>query len=147
MSRPQHVTLVEVGPRDGLQNIDTALDVDLKVRFVEALADAGLPVVEAGAFVSPRAVPQMADTAQVYARLRRRAGVRYPALVPNARGLEAALAAGVEEIAVFTAASETFNRRNIQASIAESLQRFVPVVRRARDAGLGVRGYVSTCFG
>ena len=147
MSGPQRVTLVEVGPRDGLQNIDAALDVDLKVRFVEALADAGLPVVESGAFVSPRAVPQMADTEQVYARLRRRAGVRYPALVPNERGLEAALASGVEEIAVFTAASESFNAKNIQASIAESLRRFQPVVRRARDAGLRVRGYISTCFG
>jgi isopropylmalate/homocitrate/citramalate synthase len=147
MNAPRRVTLVEVGPRDGLQNIDAALDVDLKVRFVEALAAAGLPVVEAGAFVSARAVPQMADTEQVYARLRRRAGVRYPALVPNERGLEAAMACGVDAIAVFTAASETFNRKNIQAGIDESLRRFAPVVRRALAAGLRVRGYVSTCFG
>jgi len=144
---PGRVTLVEVGPRDGLQNIDTALDAPFKARFVEALAAAGLTVVEAGAFVQPRAVPQMADSDEVYRQLVRRPGVRYPALVPNERGLDAALACGVEEIAVFTAASETFNRKNIQASIAESLQRFQPVVRRARDAGLRVRGYVSTCFG
>ena len=144
---PARVTLVEVGPRDGLQNIATALDVELKVRFVEALADAGFAVVEAGAFVRADAVPQMADSDQVYRRLQRRPGVRYPALVPNERGLDAALACGVDEIAVFTAASETFNQRNIHASIAESLQRFAPVVRRARDANVRVRGYVSTCFG
>jgi hydroxymethylglutaryl-CoA lyase len=144
---PARVVLYEVGPRDGLQNIDTPLDVELKVRFVEALVAAGLRAVEVGAFVSARAVPQLADTDQVYARLRRREGVRYPALVPNERGLEAALVAGVRDVAVFTAASETFNQRNINASIAESLERFRPVVRRARDAGLGVRGYVSTCFG
>ena len=144
---PERVTLVEVGPRDGLQNIDTALDAAFKARFVEALAAAGLMVVEAGAFVQPRAVPQMADSDEVYRRLVRRPGVRYPALVPNERGLDAALACGVEEIAVFTAASETFTRKNIHASIAESLQRFAPVVRRARDAELRVRGYVSTCFG
>ncbi len=147
MTLPPRVTLVEVGPRDGLQNIATALDVDLKVRFVEALADAGLTVVEAGAFVRADAVPQMADSDQVYRRLRRRPGVRYPALVPNERGLDAALACGVDEIAVFTAASETFNIQNVRASIAESLQRFAPVVRRARDANVRVRGYVSTCFG
>jgi len=147
MSLPARVTVYEVGPRDGLQNIDAALPVDLKVRFVEALAEAGLPAVEAGAFVSPKTIPQMAASDAVYAQMRRRAGVRYPALVPNEKGLEAALAAKVDEIAVFTAASETFNQRNINASIAESLQRFAPVVRRARDAGLRVRGYVSTCFG
>jgi hydroxymethylglutaryl-CoA lyase len=144
---PARVTVYEVGPRDGLQNVDTALDVDVKVRFVEALAEAGLTAVEAGAFVSPRAVPQMAATEEVYARLRRRPGVRYPALVPNEKGLDAALAAGVDEVAVFTAASETFNRRNINATIAESLARFAPVVKRAREAGVRVRGYVSTCFG
>ena len=144
---PQRVTVYEVGPRDGLQNIDTPLDVDVKVRFVEALAAAGLPAVETGAFVSPKAVPQMAASDQVYARLKRRAGTRYPALVPNERGLETALACGVREIAVFTAASETFNHKNINASIAESLRRFEPVVQRGLDAGLRVRGYVSTCFG
>src|SRR5262245_56587161 len=146
-ARPRRVTVYEVGPRDGLQNVATALDVDVKVRFVEALAEAGLPAVEAGAFVSPKAIPQMAASDTLYARLRRRPGVRYPALVPNEKGLDAALAAGVAEIAVFTAASETFNQRNINASIAESIERFRPVVRRARDAKLRVRGYVSTCFG
>jgi isopropylmalate/homocitrate/citramalate synthase len=144
---PRHVTVYEVGPRDGLQNVATALDVDVKVRFVEALAAAGLPAVEAGAFVSAKSVPQMAASDAVYARLRRRPGVRYPALVPNEKGLDAALAAGVDEIAVFTAASETFNQRNINASIAESIARFRPVVERARAAGVRVRGYVSTCFG
>jgi hydroxymethylglutaryl-CoA lyase len=144
---PAQVTVYEVGPRDGLQNVATPLDLDAKVRFVEALAAAGLPAVEVGAFVAPHAVPQMAATEILYARLQRRAGVRYPALVPNGKGLDAALAAGVREIAVFTAASETFNQHNIKASIAESLLRFTPVVRRARDAGLAVRGYVSTCFG
>jgi hydroxymethylglutaryl-CoA lyase len=141
------VTVYEVGPRDGLQNVAQPLDLDVKLRFVEALAEAGLPAVEAGAFVSPKSVPQMAATDELYARLRRRDGVRYPALVPNEKGLDAALAANVNEIAVFTAASETFNQRNINASIAESLQRFTPVVRRARAANVRVRGYVSTCFG
>jgi hydroxymethylglutaryl-CoA lyase len=144
---PRHVTVYEVGPRDGLQNVATALDVGVKVRFIEALAAAGLPAVESGAFVSARAIPQMANSDSVYARLARRPGVRYPVLVPNEKGLDAALAAGVDEIAVFTAASETFNQRNIQASIAESIARFAPVVRRALDAGVRVRGYVSTCFG
>lgn len=144
---PARVTLYEVGPRDGLQNMDTAVEVEVKVRFVDALAAAGLQAIEVGAFVSAKAVPQMADTEAVYAQLRRREGVRYPALVPNERGLDAALAAGVREIAVFTAASETFNRKNINAGIAESIDRFRPVVRRARAAGMRVRGYVSTCFG
>jgi len=144
---PARVTVYEVGPRDGLQNIDTPLAPDVRARFVEALAAAGLPAVEAGAFVSPRAVPQMAATDRVYAHLHRRPGVRYPALVPNEQGLDAALAAGVDEIAVFTSASETFNRRNINASIAESLARFAPVLERARQANVRVRGYVSTCFG
>jgi isopropylmalate/homocitrate/citramalate synthase len=144
---PPHVTVYEVGPRDGLQNIDTTLDVDVKVRFVEALAAAGLSAVEVGAFVSAKAIPQMVASDQVYARLSRRAGVRYPALVPNEHGLDVALECDVREIAVFTAASETFNQRNINASIAESLQRFRPVVRRALESGLRVRGYVSTCFG
>ena len=143
----KRITVYEVGPRDGLQNIAQPLDLDVKLRFVEALADAGLPAVEAGAFVSPKSVPQMAATDELYARLHRRDGVRYPALVPNEKGLDAALAANVNEIAVFTAASETFNQRNINASIAESLQRFAPVVRRARAANVRVRGYVSTCFG
>lgn len=144
---PASVTVYEVGPRDGLQNVATPLAVGDKLRFIDALAAAGLPAVESGAFVSRKFVPQMASTEELYARLQRRPGVRYPALVPNEKGLDAALAAGVDEIAVFTAASETFNRRNINASIAESLERFRAVVRRAREAGVRVRGYVSTCFG
>ena len=144
---PRQVTIYEVGPRDGLQNVPQALDVEVKVRFIEALAAAGLSAIEAGAFVSAQAIPQMAASDQVYARLQRRPGVRYPALVPNEKGLDAALAAGVDEIAVFTAASETFNQRNINASIAESIARFGPVVARAHEGGVRVRGYVSTCFG
>lgn len=144
---PRQVTLVEVGPRDGLQNIDTPIEVELKVRFVEALALAGLPVVEVGSFVNPKVIPQMADTQHVYGQIEKRRGTRYPALVPNERGLDAALASGVEEIAVFTATSETFNHHNIRASIAESLRRFEPVVRRARAASMRVRGYISCCFG
>jgi len=144
---PRHVTLVEVGPRDGLQNVHTPLSVDAKVEFVDALSHTGLQVIEAGAFVSQRAVPQMADSDQVFARIQRRAGIRYPVLVPNERGLDAALAVGVQEIAVFTAASETFNQKNINASIDESFERFRPVIARALDSGLRVRGYVSTCFG
>jgi len=144
---PERVTVVEVGPRDGLQNVDRALDVEAKVRFVEALAAAGLPVVEAGAFVSRRAVPQMAESGEVFRRAARRAGTRYAALVPNLRGLEEALAVGADEVAVFTAASETFNRRNVGATIAESLARFDPVLARARAEGLRVRGYVSCAFG
>jgi len=144
---PSHVTVYEVGPRDGLQNVATPLPATLKAAFVNALAAAGLPAVEAGAFVSAKSIPQMAASDEVFAGIRALPGTRYPALVPNEKGLDAALAAGVAEIAVFTAASETFNRKNINASIAESIARFQPVVRRALDAGLRVRGYVSTCFG
>ena len=146
-SLPSHVTVYEVGPRDGLQNVATPLAVAVKVQFVDALAAAGLRAVEAGAFVSPKSIPQMAASDQVYAGIHPRPGTRYPALVPNETGLDAALAAGVAEIAVFTAASETFNQKNINASIAESIERFRPVVRRALATGLRVRGYVSTCFG
>jgi isopropylmalate/homocitrate/citramalate synthase len=147
VSLPDRVTLVEVGPRDGLQSQGTVVPLDTKVAFVDALTDAGLPVIEAGAFVSPKWVPQMADSEEVFRRIRRRPGVRYPALVPNETGLERALASGVTEIAVFTAASETFNRKNINAGIEESIERFRPVTDRARAEGLRVRGYVSTCFG
>lgn len=147
MALPKAVEIVEVGPRDGLQNEPKSLPAAAKVALIEALADAGCRVVEAGAFVSPKWVPQMADTAEVLATLRRRPGVRYPVLVPNLQGLERALAAGVEEIAVFGAASETFTRRNINCSIAESLERFAPVCDQARAAGLRVRGYVSCVLG
>ncbi len=147
MALPKSVELVEVGPRDGLQNEPQSLPAAVKVELIERLAEAGCKVVEAGAFVSPKWVPQMADTAEVLAALKRRPGVRYPVLVPNLKGLERALAAGVEEIAVFGAASETFTRRNINCSIAESLERFRPVCERALAAGLRVRGYVSCVLG
>jgi hydroxymethylglutaryl-CoA lyase len=147
MARPKSVEIVEVGPRDGLQNEPRSLPAAMKVALIERLAEAGCKVVEAGAFVSPKWVPQMADTAEVLAALRRRPGVRYPVLVPNLKGLERAMAAGVEEIAVFGAASETFTQRNINCSIAESLERFVPVCERALAAGLRVRGYVSCALG
>ena len=141
------VTIVEVGPRDGLQNEAAAVATDVKVAFVDALSAAGLPVIEATAFVSPKAIPQLADGEDVYRRIAKLPGVRYPVLVPNEKGLDRAEAAGVGEIAVFTAASETFNRKNINASIDESFARFAPVIRRARTAGMRVRGYVSCVFG
>jgi hydroxymethylglutaryl-CoA lyase len=144
---PPAITIVEVGPRDGLQNEPDTVPTDVKVGFIERLADVGLPVVEATSFVSPRWVPQLADAADVLARLTRRDGVRYPVLVPNERGLDRALEAGVEEVAVFAAASEAFSRANLGRTIDESLAMFAPVVRRATDAGLRVRGYVSTVCG
>ncbi|MTV25421.1 hydroxymethylglutaryl-CoA lyase [Nitriliruptoraceae bacterium ZYF776] len=147
MSLPAEVTIVEVGPRDGLQNEPDTVPTDVKVAFVERLAAAGLPVVEATSFVSPRWVPQLADGAEVLAGLTRRPGVRYPVLVPNERGLDAALAAGADEVAVFAAASETFSQRNLNRSIAASLEMFAPVVGRATGAGLRVRGYVSMVCG
>jgi len=141
------VTVVEVGPRDGLQNEPGVVPVEAKVAFVEALADAGLTVVEATAFVSPKAIPQLADGDEVFRRILKRPGVRYPVLVPNERGMDRAEAAGVREIAVFTAASETFNLRNVNASIEESFARFAPVIARAKKGGMRVRGYVSCAFG
>jgi hydroxymethylglutaryl-CoA lyase len=139
----QHVKIVEVGPRDGLQNEKQQLSVDEKLALIAELAGAGLTHIEAGAFVSPKWVPQMADSAEVLAGLDLSGPLHYPVLVPNEKGLDAALAAGVREIAVFGAASESFSQRNINCSIAESLARFEPVIRRARDAGVAVRGYVS----
>ena len=147
MTMPPSVTIVEVGPRDGLQNEPVAVSADAKVAFVEALADAGLRIVEATSFVAPSAVPQLADADEVFPRIRRRAGVRYPVLVPNMRGMERAEAAGAEAVAVFTAASETFTRRNIGMSIAGSLEAFQPVIERATALGWWRRGYVSTAFG
>jgi len=145
--RPARVRVVEVGPRDGLQNEAAALGVEDKVAFTQALIDAGLPVVEPGAFVSPRWVPQMAGSDEVLRRLRRPDGVRLPVLVPNRKGYEAARAAGARDIAIFTAASETFNRKNINASIDESFARFHEFVPDALREGMWVRGYISTCFG
>jgi isopropylmalate/homocitrate/citramalate synthase len=141
------VTIVEVGPRDGLQNEASIVPTHTKIELIERLAASGLPVVEVTSFVNPRAVPQLADGSIVATETARTEGVRYPALVPNERGYEDALAAGIREIAVFTAASETFNQRNINATIAASIERFAPVVQRAKTDGISVRGYVSMAFG
>ena len=147
MTGPERVTVVEVGPRDGLQNEKGFVPTEVKVAFVEALAGAGLPVVETTAFVSPQAIPQLADSAEVFSRVRKRPGTRYPVLVPNGKGMARALAAGAREIALFTAATDTFNVRNTNATVEESFARFVPVVALARADGVRVRGYVSTVFG
>jgi isopropylmalate/homocitrate/citramalate synthase len=139
--------IVEVGPRDGLQNEKVTIPTQAKVDYITALGDAGLRVIEAGAFVSPKWVPQMADTADVYRDIPKDPGVEYPVLVPNMKGLERAIETGVKSIAIFTAASETFNKRNINMSIDESFENYAPVALRARDEGMRVRGYVSTAFG
>jgi len=141
------VKIVEVGPRDGLQNEKATLPAEAKIAFITALGDAGLRVIEAGAFVSPKWVPQMADTAEVYRNIPKDPGVEYPVLVPNEKGLDRAIDAGVTSIAIFTAASETFNKRNINMSIEESFANYAPVAARARAEGVRVRGYVSTAFG
>lgn len=147
MNYPENVRIVEVGPRDGLQNEAAMVPVEVKVALIEALAGAGLKSIEAGSFVSPKWVPTMAGTAEVLARIRRAPGVSYPVLVPNLKGLEAAIAAGVEEIAVFAAASETFSQRNINCSIEESLARLRGVAGAAVARGMRVRGYVSCVLG
>ena len=141
------VKIVEVGPRDGLQNEKVTLPTQAKVAYITALGDAGLRVIEAGAFVSPKWVPQMADTAAVYAEIPKDPGVEYPVLVPNMKGLERAIEAGVQSIAIFTASSDTFNKRNINMSIDESFANYAPVAARARSEGMNVRGYISTAFG
>lgn len=141
------VKVVEVGPRDGLQNEKQILPAAVKIELIQRLAGCGLPVVEATSFVSPKWIPQLADAAEVMAALSRRPGVQYPVLVPNAQGLERALAAGAREVAVFTAASDAFNRKNINCDIAESLERIRPVVEQARQRGLPVRAYVSCALG
>lgn len=141
------VKVVEVGARDGLQNEKVTLPAEVKVAFVTALADAGLRVIEAGAFVSPKWVPQMADTAEVYRSIPKDPGVDYPVLVPNMKGLERAIETGVTSIAIFTAASDTFNKRNINMSIEESFASYAPVAARARSEKMRIRGYVSTAFG
>jgi isopropylmalate/homocitrate/citramalate synthase len=144
---PERATVYEVGPRDGLQNEPATLPVEVRAEFVDRLTDAGLCAIEVGSFVSPKAIPQLADTEELYRRIHPASGVRYPALVPNLRGLERALEVGVREIAVFTAASETFNRKNVNAGVDESIERFRPVVARALEEKIRVRGYVSTAFG
>ena len=144
---PCAVRIVEVGPRDGLQNEKTLLAAAVKIELIERLADCGLRSVEATSFVSPKWVPQLADAAEVFAGIRRREGVSYPVLVPNLQGYERARAVDVQEVAVFTAASEAFSRKNTNASIDESIERFLPVLERARADGVKVRGYVSTVLG
>ena len=144
---PRHVRIVEVGPRDGLQNEKAMVSTADKIELIDRLSATGLQSIEATSFVSPRWVPQLADAAEVFTGITRRPGVHYPVLVPNEKGYERAREAGVEEIAVFTAASEAFNQRNINASIDESLQRFAPVLERASGDGVRVRGYVSTVLG
>ncbi|NWA28006.1 hydroxymethylglutaryl-CoA lyase [Pseudomonas gingeri] len=147
MSLPTHVRLIEVGPRDGLQNEAQPISVADKVRLVDRLTEAGLGYIEVGSFVSPKWVPQMAGSAEVFARIQRKPGVTYGALAPNLRGFEDAIAAGVKEVAVFAAASEAFSQRNINCSISESLERFVPIMDAARQHGVTVRGYVSCVLG
>ena len=141
------VRLVEMGPRDGLQNERAEVPTAVKVELIERLGEAGLPAIEATAFVSPKWVPQMADHTEVLERIRRRPGVAYPVLTPNLKGFEAARAAGATEVAVFAAASETFSKRNINCSIAESFEKFKPVVEAAKTSQIKVRGYVSCVLG
>lgn len=144
---PRKVKIVEVGPRDGLQNEKGEVPTAVKLELIERLADAGLPAVEATAFVSPKWIPQMADHTEVLERIRRRPGVAYPVLTPNLKGFEAARAAGATEVAVFAAATEAFSRKNINCSIAESLERFRPVTEAAARHGVKVRGYISCVLG
>ena len=147
MSRPGSVTIVEVGPRDGLQNERAAVSTAAKIAFIDALSDAGLPVVEVSAFVSPKWVPQMADAGEVARGIRRRAGTRYTALVPNLAGLDRAHDAGLDEVAIFAAASETFSAKNINQSIGASLEGYRAVCQHAAALGIRVRAYLSTAFG
>ena len=147
MTPPSRVRIVEVGPRDGLQNEANTLPPEAKVALIEALAGAGLKTIEAGSFVSAKWVPQMADTADVLARLDLQSDISYPVLVPNLQGLDRALKEGVREVAVFGSASESFSQRNINCSIEESFDRFAPVIEKARGRGLKVRGYVSCVLG
>ena len=147
MTLPARVRIVEVGPRDGLQNEAQVIATDTKVALIDRLARAGLPAVEATSFVSPKWVPQMGDAAEVLARIERLPGVDYPVLTPNLKGFDAALAAGATSVAVFAAASESFSRRNINCSVAESLARFEPIMAAADEAGVRVRGYVSCVLG
>ncbi len=147
MSLPSKVRIIEVGPRDGLQNESHKVSTATKIELIDRLGEAGLKTIEATAFVSPKWVPQMADAAKVMAGMKRRDGVSYPVLTPNMQGLQAALAAGAKEVAVFGAASETFSQKNINCSIAESLERFRPMVAAAKEADVKVRGYVSCVLG
>ncbi len=143
---PTNVRIVEVGPRDGLQN-EVAVSTEAKIALVNALADAGLQTIETGSFVSPKWVPQMADSAQVFAGISRKNGVTYSALTPNLQGYQSARAAAADEVAIFGAASEAFSQKNINCSVAESLERFAPVLAAAKADGIRVRGYVSCVVG
>lgn len=147
MNYPSQVKIVEVGPRDGLQNEKTLITTDTKLELIARLGAAGLTAIEATSFVSPKWVPQMADNSEIMTRIKRLPGVSYPVLTPNLKGFEAALAAGVTEVAVFAAASESFSQKNINCSIAESLERFTPIMAAARSAKIKVRGYVSCVLG
>jgi hydroxymethylglutaryl-CoA lyase len=147
LALPRSIRVVEVGPRDGLQNEKALIPTTHKIQFIQMLAEAGLSVVEATSFVSPRAIPQLSDASEVMKSLARRSSTSYPALVPNLKGMERALAAGVRAIAVFTATSESFTRHNINATIAESIANFRPVVALAQQEKVTVRGYISTVFG
>jgi hydroxymethylglutaryl-CoA lyase len=147
MTLPRKVRIVEVGPRDGLQNEPGELPTRVKLELIERLAGAGLPAIEATAFVSPKWIPQMADHTEVLEGIRRKPGVSYPVLTPNLKGFEAALAAGASEVAIFGAASEAFSKKNINCSIAESLERFAKVAEAARTAQVKLRGYVSCVVG
>jgi hydroxymethylglutaryl-CoA lyase len=147
MGYPKFVKIVEVGPRDGLQNELGFVPTETKVSLIHKLADCGLSMIEAGAFVSPKWVPQMADGADVFAAIEKKPGVVYSALTPNMKGLEAAMAAGVEEIAVFVAGSESFSKKNTNCTIAESIERFLPLCDVALKTGISVRGYVSCVLG
>jgi hydroxymethylglutaryl-CoA lyase len=144
---PERVAIVEVGPRDGLQNEKGVVGTEDKIRFIDLLSAAGFPEIEATSFVSPRAVPQLADATEVMAGITRKPDIRYSVLVPNEKGMRRALEAGVDQVAVFTGASETFVQHNINTSIAGSIENFKPVVALAREAGVRVRGYISTAFG
>lgn len=146
-SLPASVRIVEVGPRDGLQNEKTIIPTVVKIELIDRLSDCGLRTIEATSFVSPKWIPQLADAEEVFTGIRKREGVSYPVLVPNEQGYERARAVGATEVAVFTAASEAFSRKNTNASIDESIERFVPVMQRAKADGVRVRGYVSTVLG
>lgn len=147
MTLPNRVKIVEVGPRDGLQNETQPVSTTVKLELIHRLADCGIPVIETTSFVSPKWVPQMADHREIASGIVKQNGVRYPALVPNMKGLESAVESGVDEIAVFAAASESFSRKNINCSIAESIERFVPVIETAKAHDIAVRGYVSCVLG
>jgi hydroxymethylglutaryl-CoA lyase len=147
MPVPSHVKMVEVGPRDGLQNESIPVPTSIKIELIDRLSETGLSVVEATSFVSPKWVPQMADNAKVMDGIKRKVGVSYPVLTPNLKGFESAVAAGAEEVAIFAAASESFSQKNINCSIAQSLERFEPIMEAARKQAIRVRGYVSCALG